>query len=132
MPFKLSPANLKTKQRHIQALETAYAALEGEVARFNEALRSAASDLEQARSAYDWAVSEARTWIADMADEWRGHLESKSETWQDSERGSAASDLIDAWNYVDLSDADFDIPDPIALDIEPGVEALRELPDGIE
>ena len=50
--------------------------------------------------AFDTAASELSQWLADLAEDWNGQFDEKSEKWQEGEAGEAARakiDIIEAW-----------------------------------
>ena len=94
----------------------AQAAVESAVDEFNEALAVAREPLEEAISNYNQALAELRGRLESERDEHQSTWDEKTERWQESDRGNAASEWIDTiGNAADALDQELDasLPDPV-------------------
>ena len=96
-----------------------------------EALKSSTpttAELQTAASELLVLVGEAEEFRDSVASRLRDEFDEKSEKWQESETGEAASAFIDEWENVSFDD--FEIDDDIA-DLEPEdfSSLLQDLPE---
>jgi len=126
MAFKLTKSERQQHDhyRHdldkrVQRLEDASAAVEEfdeasepegdeEALEFRGKADDAATELRKAIADYNELVFEVNSFVSDKAAEMRGEYDDKAETWQESEKGSAANDMIEAWESFEIGTADED------------------------
>lgn len=80
-----------------------------------DTLTAARLDVEDALARYNLALAEADVFRSEIADQFQNEYDDKSEKWQESDAGSAASDLIDEWSNVDFEMVEFQLDHPERL-----------------
>jgi hypothetical protein len=85
------------------------------------ALREKFQAVEDAVGAYNEALGEARDFVEDLASAAEDDFSSKSDKWQEGERGEAARSWIDA--LQEFAPEDIEAPE------EEAAEALESLPE---
>ena len=118
MAFKLTKAEVKEGAQIAAALEEALAILDKACEVFNNDLESMRLVVQDAIDGYNDKLSDARQFSEDLATRFEIEIDEKSEKWQEGEAGSAASELKDAWEALELDDIEADLPDDIKIDLE--------------
>lgn len=82
-------------------------------------LRSHISTLEDIQNSafeiiniYNEALNAAREFVEETKNRLQEEFDAKSESWQESERGNSATDMIAEWENLDLGD-DVDLSDTL-------------------
>jgi outer membrane protein TolC len=79
-------------------------------------LRPAEQALDDAVTAYNQAIEQAKAWVQETTDTIRREYDSKSERWQEGHAGLTVSEWLDAWDDVDADPVE--LPDSVADAIE--------------
>lgn len=114
MAFKLTKAQIKERDSMVAALREKA-----------EAMTAAKTAWEEAVNDYNGAISDTKTFVENLAAEFRDEYDNKSERWQEGERGEAASTFVEAWEEVSLDAHDADDTD---IDTEADIDAVEGLP----
>lgn len=56
--------------------------------------------------AYNAAIEDVRVFAGEVHERMSDEFEDKSEKWQESDAGTAAAEMLEAWEQIDLEDAD--------------------------
>lgn len=131
--MKLSKAEAVRKADLQRKLDTAYGNLQDAVKTYNDTVSDANGALNTAVSEYNDQLVEVRNFVEDIASAWREKFDGKSESWQTSNKGTAAEELISEWEDFNLDDADdFDAPEAADEPDDPSdvFSDLREESDG--
>jgi len=105
MSFELSANELKTRDQLLADLQ-----------RVTTALEDATND-------YNTVVDDIDTYVSSVRDRLQEEFDEKSEKWQEGDKGSAASTLIEEWSSMDVGHVEVDLPI---------YEALENLPTASE
>jgi predicted RNase H-like HicB family nuclease len=102
MAFKLTKAELRGKQAHI------------------ETLREAERNLQSVIDSYAEVVKRASDWVQEVAEARRQEFNSRSTRWRDSVAGERVSEWIENWEQYE--------PELLELPSELASDALDQLP----
>ena len=102
MAFKLTKAELRAKQAHI------------------ETLREAERNLQSVIDSYAEVVKKASDWVQEVAEARRQEFNSRSTRWRDGVAGERVSEWIDNWEQYE--------PELVELSSELASDALDQLP----
>jgi hypothetical protein len=131
MAFKLSKGDLEKKKSIREELQRAYEHMRKTINDANVIIADAVSETNASIREYSAAVEEAKAFCKEVAEEWQGDFDDRSEKWQEGEAGEAVSQAISDWEGFDPDEVEevefdgFDTPDPYHEDFE-------ELPEGTE
>jgi len=92
MSFELSANELKTRDQLLADLQ-----------RVTTALEDATND-------YNTVVDDIDTYVSSVRDRLQEEFDEKSEKWQEGDKGSAASTLIEEWSSMDVGHVEVDLP----------------------
>jgi len=108
--MKLTNAELKDRDRLVDELRTAKSNLEENVSKFNEVLTGMLDGLNGYVTEYNQVLEQLREFHDNVVSRLEEQFDSKSESWQESDRGQAASELKDEWENLELEDIEmFDV-----------------------
>jgi predicted RNase H-like HicB family nuclease len=102
MTFRLTKAELRAKQAHI------------------ETLREAERNLQSVIDSYAEAIKKASDWVQEVAEARRQEFNSRSTRWRDSVASERVSEWIDNWEQYE--------PELVELSSELASDALDQLP----
>ena len=102
MTFRLTKAELRAKQAHI------------------ETLREAEGNLQSVIDSYAEAIKRVSDWVQEVAEARRREFNSRSTRWRDSVAGERVSEWIDNWEQYE--------PELVELSSELASDALDQLP----
>lgn len=123
--FKLTKAELEARADLVGKLNDSATALMKTIDEYNDELERLRGPIEDALSAYNELVAEARDFASDVASQADSDIADKSEKWQDSERGQAAIAFKDEWEGLVLEDVEIDFPEELSVD-EPDHAGILE------
>lgn len=130
MAFKLTKTELIQREKIAAALKTTGTALSEAVTIFNTTCEEAWKTVEAAQESYNEQVQMAQEFMVEVHDSHQNEFDEKSEKWQESDAGQAASGWLDEWE-MDLDEEQLERPDPLG---DPDLEAkttFEQLPDGV-
>lgn len=113
MAFKLSKAEIKTRDEFVSKLEIESGKLAEAIETYNAAVAEAKIDLQDAVDTYNEIVQDAQYFITEIAEAKRGEYDDKSERWKEGEAGELASEFVDVWEGIEMEPIDLDIPGDI-------------------
>jgi hypothetical protein len=130
MLFKLGKEQIAQRDAIAVKIQEQREAVDTAVVAFNDAMTVARNELQAALDIYNEALTEAKAFAEDVAQNWENDFEEKSERWQEGEKGEAVREMIEAWQSVDLDEAAIDMPDAEVSfdDVEMHDEVLSNLP----
>jgi hypothetical protein len=128
MAFKLDKKETARQEELVADLRKASSELEDAVSVYNDALEKLKAPVEEALKKYNDVVEEARGFSADIASRADDEITDKSERWQESERGEAASSWKDEWENASLDEIEIEFPDEIAVAGNDHADTLEGLP----
>lgn len=132
MAFKLSKAEIASRDRLAKAVEEKADALRAEIDGYNVAVAEAWEKVADAELAYKAALGDVRSFVEKVHADRQAEYDEKSERWQEGERGEAAAAWLAEWEQPDLDDVELEEPEPVG---EPDLEhadVLSGLPEGAE
>jgi oligoendopeptidase F len=93
--------------------------------RLNAARLADDEDVEEASEELLNAFQEARDWLDSIADEQQTYFDSRSEKWQESERGEDYQEWMESFRSDQLDEPDIEPGKPVVVDLT----LLEDLPD---
>lgn len=109
--FKLTTADLKTRDELLKAVREKQETLNGEIDNFNQAVAEAREVLMTKVDDFGGALSDLRDFITQKHDEFESEYDDKSEKWQEGDRGMATRSWIDSFESLELDDVELeDLP----------------------
>ena len=130
MAFKLTKAEVKEGEVHIDSLEVASTGINAAVEAFNNGLEVMRSDFKIAVDSYNEQLASIREFTANVANRFEDEISDKSDRWQEGDAGNAAAELRDAWQNIELEDIEIDLPEDIEFEAGDHESALRDLLGG--
>lgn len=128
MAFKLTKGELAERDTHVEKLRALAGRIEDEVAEANGKLGDLLQPVREAITAYNTYLTEAVSgFTSNVGNRLTEEMDEKSEKWQESEKASAVSALIQEWESVALDEIDDLDEMEIAVEIPENADAL----DGI-
>lgn len=106
MAFKLTKAEDAQRTRLCEALEAAAEVVTFAIDEANAQIEAAQEKIAEAIDAYNEILSEAAELAEGIAGRMDEEIGNKSEKWQDSDRGQAATEMKAQWEQIDLSPVD--------------------------
>lgn len=129
--MNLSKTDMKIKADLTTKIHDARAKLEDAVAVFNNMQIAALADLNREVTSYNEVLNELQSFAEGIAAQIEEAYDSKSEKWQESEKGQALSEFKDAWDaFVPEEVAEFEVED-VELDAD-HPEEFEQLPESSE
>lgn len=129
----MKKVQLKRKDEVVNKLSIAWDAFSEAVDDFNIKMQEAFSDLQGRHlAAYNEALSEARDFVNEIAQETADYISDKSEKWQEGDKGQAYLSFQEAYESLDLDDIELDEPEGVELNCETHYELIDQLPDQVE
>lgn len=124
MAIKFTKAQVAEWREHIDNIRSAHDDLTEAVQRYNDVMRAEREKVEEAIGDVAQLVAAANEWRVGVAsDDLRPEWELKSDKWQDSERGTAASEWIDAVE-AEVEPPEVEFPDELE---EPSDDYIEEM-----
>ena len=126
---KLTKSHLQDRDKHRDALDSAYDKLEEAVQAYNDALNEKWASVKEALEEYNQAVEDTNSWAADIVSEMDDYMGNKSDTWLEGEKGQAYEEWKQAWEK-ELDLADIDEPEELEMPerVSPVLEERPEEP----
>lgn len=126
MAFKLTKTDEQALEKLHKEADELKDKLAVEADAANEKIQEAVEHLNGFVRAYNEKVSEIREKIGEIASNFRGEFDDKSESWQEGDRGQEVDSFIQEWESADATEVDEVEIDPISLEIEdlPSTETL--------
>jgi hypothetical protein len=131
MAFKVTKEQSAQIKALVQKLVDQATAVEATQATANETIAAALATVVVEVERYNEVLGEARELVEDIATDFRGQFDDKSEKWQEGEKGQEVNEFIEQYEHTSFDDLDVPEIEEIAIDIEPVAEALEELPEEI-
>lgn len=91
--------------------------LETAIHDFNAALAELRTPVEDAIAAYNEQLAIVKEFTEEVAEHISEYISEKTVSWQESEKGEAANDLLSTWEQIGLDDFELDLPED--LDVSP-------------
>jgi hypothetical protein len=126
--MKLTKTQLAEREALVAKLSEAALAVSAAVDKFNLMVDDLKTPVGLALEAYNAVVDECRDLVERVVEEAEAEFDSKSERWQDSPRGQAASAFKAQWEDVGLEPVDLDLPDEVSFDDPEYSDVLNALP----
>lgn len=108
--MKLTKQECKNRDTHVAALQEAAEILQSSVVEFNSEVERAWEQVTSALETYNEALSNAREFAEDIANNIESFYDEKSEKWQESDRGSAVRSMQEEWAALDTEEVTLDAP----------------------
>lgn len=129
MAFKLDKQDTARRNELAADLREAKGKIEDAIAVYNAAVAEARKPLEEALAGYNEVVETARGWAEDIANQADNDISEKSDRWQESDKGTAATEWKDAWEGAEIEELEITFPDDISSDdITDMADILEALP----
>lgn len=117
---KISKTDIKQRDEIFTRIKQAAKNIEAKIEVFNKQKEALIEELQKEVTAYNEAAKDFTTWKEDREEEIKEYFNSKSEKWQEGDKGQAVERWAESWN---------DFPEIEEIEIEDIGEI--ELPDGI-
>jgi len=127
--FAFTKSDIKRRDDLISEVRLKGADLENAITGFNEGLEQLRGPVTDALAAYNEALGAVGSFAEDLHREQQEEFESKSEKWQETERGQEVSNWIDGIEGLTFYDVEMDIPEDIEVDLADADDALTEFED---
>ena len=124
---KLSKEQIATRDKIVQELSDAKAALGDAINQFNDTLRDAWEKVQEQIEKYNAVIDDAKAWAEDIASEIQSFIEDKSEAWQQGDRGQAYEEWRSSFETVELEEVELEAPEEIDIDLRDAADALQSL-----
>lgn len=128
---KLTKSMLTERDDVCARLRAAFESLEQAVDTYNEAMRKQWEAVHATMNAYNDVAVEATTWQENVASDIQDYIDSRSDKWQESERGQAYLAWQGEYESSDLEDITIDQPDSLELSTGDQAETLEALAEEI-
>jgi hypothetical protein len=125
---KLSKAQVAEKQQHVTKLREMQGALEKAVADYNARLDELKGPVEQALHNLNAQIALVNEWVYGLSGEMNEHFDTKSDRWQESDRGQAYNNWKED-SSAELDEVEINFPDPME---EPEITCADEMEDRAE
>lgn len=128
MAFKLSKTELVQRDELLAALRDKWADVETAAQLLRNTMEVAYSQLNETITKYQDEVTGAEAFRDEVASRLRDEFDKRSETWQQSDAGSTAEEMVTSWENLDI--AEFDTVETPDFDLEDAGHAdeLEALP----
>lgn len=117
MAFKLTKDQLATKKRLLEDYSNASTELESAFEDTNNKISEAIDDADAARKKYNNVIEEINAFVDEVANDFRGEFDDKSEGWQGGDKGQEVDSFIGNWEgfglekLEDLDDIKLELPE---------------------
>lgn len=132
----LTKTEREEHQKHILKLQAASTKMLEQVEKYNSLIDSASKLLLEAQEEYEEVLSETRGWVEDIVSSHDEKIQSRSESWRDSDKGQEAMEWLDRWSegHSELSDPLIEESYVMPEQLDPNqlmhhIETLNDLPD---
>lgn len=129
--LKMTESEGERRDVLVADLRTKRDKLSGAISDFNVALETARAELRVAVEDYNETITEAKGFAEDKAREIEDAIDSKSEKWQEGEKGEAASAWKEAWEEIDSEFEELDADQMAPSDMEDYDDEFPEKLEGI-
>ena len=100
MAFRLSKTDSARLEKFQAELNTWREQIDNEFLRVTLALGAAVQDINAMIERHNAAISDARVFVLRVSSEFRDAYDEKSERWQESDAGQAASGFVEDWEHA--------------------------------
>ena len=132
MAFKLTKYENEQRDQFVADLEIAGSVLHAEMEKAQELVAEANEIAAAAIAAYNETLASVREFSEDIASRLREELEGKSERYQESDKGQAALEFVEAWENEQFDDIEWTDIDPPEQPDPDYRDTLENLPDAID
>lgn len=129
MAFKLNKAEIARRDGYVKDLREAADKVQGAIDTFNAALADLTDPVEQAIADYNEILAEANGFAEDIASQADSDFDSKSERWQEGDKGIEAAEFRDAWQQIELEAIEIALPGAVEFDAPEHADELEQLID---
>lgn len=115
--FSISKADGARRTKLSDALNEAASELEAAVTAYNDAMANLQAPVEAAVEKYNFVALDITGFVEDIANNARGAIDDKSESWQEGEKGQLAEEWTSEWENYSLDDQiEAVFPDDLAIE----------------
>ena len=132
MAFRLTNRESSLRDEYVHRLRKAHEDVTAAMVDFNEKLDKLTGDVNQAVARYNEVQADAQEFISNITARLEEEVNDKSEKWQESDRGQAASTFLDEWNIELDPMADLELPPVDDPFVDTGADELENLPTEAE
>ena len=125
----LTKAHLAARDALCVRLVQSYCALGAALQLTTDTLATAWETVNTALDAHNAIVGEANDWREDIASQIQNTIDDHGDQWQESMRGQAYAEWVDAWENGTLDTIELEAPEMPELDIDDQSTALGGLPE---
>lgn len=111
--MKLTKAQIKQRNILTAELEEARSDLANAISEYNSAVSAAFAKLTEAKDEYNGKLEDARNFAADVVQVIDDYTVDKSDKWQESDKAQEIQSWRDTWDSLNLEDIEFDEPDEL-------------------
>jgi len=106
MAFKLTKQEQTQRDAHVEQLRAAQACVEDARAVADDAIMHAINVYNDTVRVYNMALTDAEGFTDDLLSRLEEELDTRSDTWRDSEKGSDAQTFLAEWQALDFLEID--------------------------
>lgn len=130
-PFAISKEQRDEMQSRADDLNAKASDVETMVADFNAAMEEKWAKVEEAINDYHASRDEFNSYLSSVAEDMQGEWESRSEGWQQGDKGQAVSAFIDTINEAaeQVPELSLEKPDDLEVDFTDPDDVLNDLQD---
>jgi predicted nucleic acid-binding Zn-ribbon protein len=129
MALKLTKKELAERTKLCDDVRSAADVLEEALTDFQDAVQTAYDALQDKVTAYNETLAPLREFKDDISSRLEEEISDKSERWQESDKGQAASEWQQEWANADIEDIELDGVPTLDLRIDSPADEIEQLSD---
>ena len=131
MAIKLTKYENEHRDELVADLEVAASVLHEEMEEVSRLINEANEIATAAYAAYNETLANAREFAQDIASRLREELDARSEKWLESDKGQAATEMVERWESDEFDDLEWEDIDPPEQPDPEWRDTLENLPDEV-
>ena len=131
MAIKLTKYENEHRDELVADLEVAASVLHEEMEEVSRLINEANEIATAAYAAYNETLANAREFAQDIASRLREELDARSEKWLESDKGQAATEMVERWEGEEFDDLEWEDIDPPEQPDPEWRDTLENLPDEV-
>ena len=131
MAIKLTKYENEHRDELVADLEVAASVLHEEMEEVSRLINEANEIATAAYAEYNETLANAREFAQDIASRLREELDARSEKWLESDKGQAATEMVERWESDEFDDLEWEDIDPPEQPDPEWRDTLENLPDEV-
>ena len=124
----IGKAHLKSRDEHIETLESARGQLDEAITEYNKITQDAFDALESKVQALTDAVSDAKTFTEEVSSDIQSYMDERSDKWHEGEKGQQFDEWRTQWEQFEFGEVELERPEELEMP-EIDIEGFGNLPD---